>query len=227
MSDDDKKEVQPVDPELTRYPELAQKGFEEDEIRTLTRWIDQGKPGLAKSKAERMGDIYLLGYSCQEINKWFPEYPLEVLLFARAQYNWDELRAKYRQQVQQNTLAAATATRLESIRFLSELISATHLKWRKDILAYIANPDGNKPPECLPSGIYQYGQAMGLLKDLVTPDGGGGSKGGDANPSGPTPLVSVTVKSGDKDKPDVVIESSSQEDIRKALLAESGIDDDK
>lgn len=204
--------------ELTKYPDLSEKGFDEEEILTLTKWLDEGKPGLSKFRAERMGDIFILGYSCKEINKWFPEYPIEVLLFARAHYEWDKLRSEYLMEVQKNTLEAALATRMESIKFLSELMSATHLKWRKQILDYIANPERTKPPECLPNGIYQYGQAMSLLKDLVTPPSQKGPAGKEIG-SGATPLVSIKIQNG-RDKPDVIIQNSTQEDIKKALIEE-------
>lgn len=204
-----------------KYPELLEKGFTDEELEALTKWIDAGKPGLAKSRADRMGEIYLLGYSCQDLHKWFPEYPLETLLFARAQYDWDRLREEYKKNIQAQTLNVAMQSRLESIRFLSEVVAATHVKWRQQIMTYLANPEREKPPDCLPKGIQSYGTAVNLLKDLVTPPV---EKKGAQSPENASPLVSVTVKSGDK--PEVVIENSTQEEIRRQLMNEAGIDGD-
>ena len=208
---------------VEKYPELKEKGLNEDEIKTLSLWIDQGKPGLAQSRAEGFGDLYVMGYSCREIHKMFPQYPYESILFARAQYNWDELRQKYREQVQSDIAFKAASAKAESIKFLSELISATHVKWRKEILTYIANPDREKPPKCLPDSIHQYGSVVSLLQELIQPSGPGRPNKDGQQPMGATPLVSVTVKSG-SDKPDVVVSGNVQDIVKEALLAETSQD---
>lgn len=204
-----------------KYPELKEKGLDEEELKMLTAWIDQGKPGLSRVRAERFGEIYLLGYSCQEIHRMFPEYPLESLLFARAQYDWDTLRERYRKTVQDNTLEKAVIARLESVKFLSELIAATHVKWRKEIMTYLMNPDKEKAPDCLPKSVMGYGQVINILQTLTQPPAQRGAGGANQAPVGAVPLVSVTVKN-DNGKPDVVVTSASQSDIRDALLAEVG-----
>lgn len=207
-----------------KYPELSQKGLDEEEIKMLTTWIDQGKPGLSKIRAERFGDIYILGYSCKDINKMFPEYPLETLLFARAQYDWDKLRAEYRARVSSQTLEMAITSRLDSIKFLTEMVSATHIKWRKEIMNYIANPDKVKPPDCLPKSIQGYSQVISTLQALVSPgsskSGSGGGPNAATQNTTASPLVSVTVKTDKHSNTDVTISNSAQDAVKEALLAE-------
>lgn len=192
--------------------ELVQKGLTEDEAKALSKWIEDGKPGVSKHKAERLGEIYCLGYSCREITRWFPEFPYEIILWSRVYYKWDELRDQYRNQVQKEVLQAALNTRIDAIRFLSDIISASHLKWRKEILAYLADPEKHeKPPKILPDNIYNYSQIVNQLKELMEPPAG--KKGEELSTS---PLVSVTVNSESK-KPDIVVQNASPEDIKKAL----------
>jgi hypothetical protein len=196
---------------LNSVTEYEAKGLTKSETEILTKWIEDGKPGLSKYKAERLGEIYCLGYTCQDIKKWFPEYPLEVLLWARIQYNWDETRNQYRKVVQQETLNAALAARMESIRFLSDVISATHTKHRKAILAYIADPDHNEAPgKIVPDNIHSYGYLISLLKEITTPNQ-------DKNMTDKAiPLVTVNVNN--KDQPSVVVSQADQNDIKKALM---------
>jgi|GEM_PF-5257285 len=212
--------------EIVKYPELAEKGLNEEEVALLTNWLENGKPGLSKLRADRFGEIYLLGYTCQEIHKMFPEYSLEMLLFARAHYDWDKLRDAYRKEIQNNTLEKALTARLESIKFLSELVAATHIKWRKEIMTYIANPEKEKAPDCIPKSVMGYGQVVNILQTLMAPPGSNGkgsSNQGQAVGSG-VPLVSVTVQSNGNGGNEVVISDATQQEIKAALLAEVGQD---
>lgn len=200
--------------ELDGVPALVKKGLSADEAKLLAKWIEEGKPGLVGTKAERMGEIYCLGYSCQEMQKWFPEYPLEILLWARVHYKWDETRDRYRTVVQQETLNHALAARLESLRFLSDVLSATHVKLRREMLLYIADPDNNKPPQFLPNNIHTYGFLISTLKDIMAGAANIGTKDDDKN----IPLVTVNVNQNEK--PEIIISHTNQEDIRKALMDE-------
>lgn len=200
----------------TNLPALIKKGLSEEEAKQLNKWIEAGKPGIAKHRAERLGEVYCLGYSCQELQKWFPDYPIEVLLWARLQYNWDELRVKYRNVVQAETLNAALAARMESIRFLSDALTATHIKWRREILAYITDPDKfEKPPTILPNNLHTYGFLISILKDITAPFNTEG-KSDDKS----VQLVSVTVNNGKEEKPAIVVKKATQDDIKNALMDE-------
>lgn len=193
--------------------DLTQKGLTEDEAKVLAQWVEDGKPGVSKYKAERLGEIYCLGYSCKEISRWFPEFPYEIILWSRVYYKWDQLRDQYRNQVQQEIVRAALSTRLEAVRFLSDIITASHVKWRKEILSYLADPDKfEKPPKILPDNIYNYSQIVNQLKELTDPPAG--KKGEDLTT---TPLVSVSINNSESKKADIVVQNATPEDIKKAL----------
>lgn len=225
MSDEETKQIEPY---YGKYPKMKELGFSRDDAKTLAKWIDEGKPGLAKSKAETMGQIYLMGYSCKEIHKWFPEYPLELLLYARYQYDWDLLRHEYNNRVMTDIVQSAVNSRKDSIQLISDIMTATHTKWRKELMEYLTDPEGNKPPEFLPKNLDQYGKISSLLQSLVEPPvrqkpGPQGHASKDGTPT--TPLVSVTVKNGNEK--DVVITDSAQEQIKKRLLEETGMEDNE
>jgi hypothetical protein len=197
---------------LSSTKELIKKGLTDEEAKVLAKWIEEGKPGLTKYKAEHLGEVYCLGYSCQDMLRWFPEYPLAVLLYARVTYNWDATREQYRKVVQQETLNAAVAARMESIRFLADVITATHIKYRKEILAFIADPDNHEPPKkIIPDNIHSYGFMLNILKEVSAPSQ-------DKNMTDKAvPLVTVNVG----EKQEVVLTQASQDDIKKALMAEN------
>lgn len=198
--------------ELTVYTE---KGFTEEEAKILKRWIDQGKPGLSKFRADKFAEIYMLGYSCQDIHKWFDEYPLETILWARYYYNWDQLRHEYKQTRTQQVLETALGAQAEGLRFLTEVMHATHYRWRKELLEYLANPDTKKPPECLPNSLSQYGNLTDLMREIMGMSPDKGKSGKNDGPS--SPLVSINV--GDKKE---VITVAGPEDVKRAIMEDIG-----
>jgi hypothetical protein len=174
---------------------LVASGLTEPEAKELAAWVDAGKPGLSKHRAESFGSVYALGYSCQDLHKWFPEIPLAILLYARVYYGWDKIRAEYRAAVQNQLLESALTTKLESVRFVTELLNATHVRYRQQIMDFLANPKGAKPPEIMPDSLHQYGQLTALMRELlesISP--GEKKKPGDEKEA--APLVSVTVGAG-------------------------------
>jgi len=142
-------------------------------------------------------------------------------LFARYQHDWDLLRTEYNNRVMKDASGSADASRNESIRFVSDIMTATHMKWRKQLAEYLADPDNIEPPNFLPKNMDQYGRISTLLQNIITPPlrGKPGPQQGAVNAQGlpATPLVSVTVKSNGG-KPDIVITDSAQDEIKKKLM---------
>jgi hypothetical protein len=197
---------------------LTEKGLNEEESKSLMLWIEKGKIGLSKFKAEKFGEIYLMGYTCKEISEMFPEYPYETILWARVQHDWDAMKARYLHEVQEKTLEAAMQARVESIRFLSDVLRATHAKWKKAILDYIVHPERDKPPEFLPKNIYNYKELITVLDQLMNPEKG---KGNDLDPAQlASALFSVTINNGGESttvRPKTVIDTG---DVKQALKLE-------
>lgn len=189
-----------------------EKGLTEKEAELVTNWLDRGRPGIGKLKAEQLLSIYVLGYSCDDLNKEFPEYELPMLLWARIQYAWDDAREKYRKGVTAQVVESAIAAKAESIRFITDVMSATHVAWRKDILKYLAAPDREEKPKCLPNSLHQYGALVQLLDDMMSPKTPASAPGDSGDPLS-SPLVSINVNTNG-DRPTIDITPS---DVKEAL----------
>lgn len=192
-------------------------GLTEEESKIVADWVEKGRPGISNIKADQLLSIYLLGYSCNEINKEFPEYSLPAILWCKAKFEWDKRKQEYNLAIQDAITKHAANVRSDAIRFMGELISATHIKWRKDILKYLAAPDREKAPACLPSSLNEYGKLVSLLDEIMNPAGKiknlPGNKAG--IPEG-TPLVNVNINNGSEPKPVVI----DQDAVKNALVLE-------
>lgn len=177
-------------PESKTQIEIYQEnGLTEKEARVLAKYVEDGKPGLAKVRSDSMKTIYALGYSCEEIHEMFPEYPLGLILHARMTHEWDKTKvdlSKKLDKIKENVIVS----KLESVQFLTEMLKAVHVKHRQEILRFLANPEREEPPKVLPNSLHGYQQILSLLDEVMGNNQKKDSKSGDVSSS---PLVSVTI----------------------------------
>jgi len=203
--------------ELTPYVE---KGLSVEEATKLAKWIENGKHGLSKYRGDQFSEVYMLGYSCEEIQSWIPDYPIEVLLWARYYYEWDRLREEFKHAHINGAVERALSVRADGLRFVTELLHATHIKWRKELVAYLANPDSVKPPECLPNSLSQYGNLTEMLREMLgigpVPKAGSVKE----KEAGASPLVSIHMSQQDGKKADIVVQSGLPlvSDVKDAIM---------
>lgn len=184
-------------------------GLDLSEARLVLAWVEEGKPGLAQAKAEQLLTIYLNGYSCQDIQRQFPEYPLPLILWARAVYQWDEAREKYRKNLVEQVSQTALVGVAESLRFMTDLLSATHVKIKKEIMTYLADPDNQPAPSLVPINIREYAVLHNTLRETITPVGKGKEAGVEGIPS-----LNINIKTAENKRPEVEIEPF---DVKEAL----------
>lgn len=143
------------------------KGLTEAESSLVQKWVEKGRPGISNIKADHLLSIYLMGYTCYDINKEFPEYSLESILWAKAKFDWEQKKSDYQKSIAQSVVTQAATAKAESIRFISDILQATHIKWKKDIMRYLAAPDREKAPACLPNSMNEYGKLLNLLDSTI------------------------------------------------------------
>jgi hypothetical protein len=197
-------------------------GLSDTEAFLVKEWVDKGRPGISNVKADQLLSIYLLGYNCYEINKEFPEYPLPAVLWCRAKFDWDKRREEYNLAIQDAIAKHAVNVRSDAIRFMGELIAATHIKWRKDILKYLAAPDREKAPACLPGNLNEYGTRVSLLDEIMNPAGKiKNLPGAQAGVPEGTPLVSVNINNSSNEPRPVIVD---QDAVKSSLILEMNKD---
>ena len=187
--------------ENTQLSKYEPKGLSPEDSNRLEKWVESGKPGLIKYKAEHLGQIYALGYSTEEIHRWFPEYPYEVILWGKVYYSWDDLREKYRTATTDKAIEQAATSKTEAIRLLADTLSATHISWRRQLMDYLSDPKKNPIPPFLPKSLTGYHQLLTMLNEQTAPPEG-------SIPTTPT-MVQVNV-GGEKS---VEVRSANAKDI--------------
>lgn len=196
------------------------KGLTEEESRQLIKYNENGRPGVAKLKVDALQALYNVGYTCSEINEQFPEYPLGAILLARVQQNWDDKRNEYRKSLEKEIVGSIKNARVESVKMVADLIAATNIHWKAELMRFLANPSKEKAPEFLPKNMHQYGNLASLLKDLTEVNDK--TKEETSAISGGLPTIIINNNSNSA-KPDVEI--SYGQKVKQALMNQNKKDE--
>lgn len=191
------------------------KGLTEEEANSLVRYNNAGRPGVSKINVDALQTLFNVGYTCHEIHAQFPEYPIGAILLARVQNNWDKQKDEYRKSLELEIVGAVKNARVESVKMIADLIAATNVSWKNQLMKYLANPDKEKAPEFLPKSMSQYGSLATLLKELTEVDAKNNKEGPAGGNGGGLPTIIInnntSGKSGD------IIEVSYQDKVKAAL----------
>lgn len=151
---------------------LVEKGLTETEAALVIDFKERGLPGVSQLRADHLKGLYRMGYSCQDIAAQFPEYKLDLLLYARVKFDWDKDRQEYlsalASHVQPQNAGVAMA---EALRFMKDIQNATHVRYRQEIMRYMANPERETPPDFLPKTLHGYSNLVAAMQEIIAPKG--------------------------------------------------------
>lgn len=100
----------------------------EEEYESVKKYLESGGKRLSTETATSFFSMYLNGYDTKEIFRLNKAFPYESILIAKVTGNWDKEKEDYLSKLQENIKEKLIKAQLESINFLSDLLSATHKK---------------------------------------------------------------------------------------------------
>lgn len=100
----------------------------DEENGLIKKYLESGGKRLSTETAASFFSMYLNGYDIKEIHRLNKAFPYEAILIARVSNDWDKEKDDYLSKLQENIKEKLLKSQLESINFLSDLLSATHKK---------------------------------------------------------------------------------------------------
>lgn len=196
------------------------RGLTEVEAKDVDNFVTRGKPGFSEERSDKIKTLYMTGQTCQQIADMFPEYQLDMILYARWKFDWDgQIREK------RAMTPAALAMALENIKaditiMTISQIQATIISKQKELNKYMLDPEREKLPESIAKSNRELTELIQRLKELTAPPE---IKGKPGELSAATPLVSVNINTS-KGKPDIEVkqEPSAKDVLMGKLKKKNG-----
>jgi hypothetical protein len=111
----------------------------EEENEAVKKYLESGGKKLSTETAASFFSMYLNGYDTKEIFRLNKAFPYESILIAKVTGDWDKEKEDYLNKLQENIKEKLLKAQLESINFLSDLLSATHKKHGDKIKKFLTS----------------------------------------------------------------------------------------
>lgn len=144
--------------------------FSERELELIKHTRETGMKAIAPSLSSQMFQLFLEGYSCAEIAKMNPPFGEGDILICREKFNWDKEKDLYIMELQNRVKDKLLKTKLESLDFLTNTLSASHKYYNQKMLKYIQTGKEDDKPENLIAGPKAYKDIVESITKLTGED---------------------------------------------------------
>lgn len=145
-------------------------GLTDLEIREATKWLRKHKTRgiIPKEHSSQLFELFMLGYSTNEIHNRFPEWPFGQICLTIALRGWVKERAIASATIQDQIRSRVIRSVIEQVEFLTTMMSVANAEHFEQMKRYIADPKNNPPPKMKIESIKEYKEVSEALHKLVT-----------------------------------------------------------
>jgi hypothetical protein len=144
-------------------------GLTFDQIREAEKYLKQYKTAGAMSKQEALPlyELYLLGYSMEDLNKKFPQYPIGKIALTAALNGWQKDREKLASSVYDRIRARIVRSTVEQVEFLTDMVSVSTAENVEEMRKYLQDPTKIPPPSMRIKSLKEYSQVIEMLAKVA------------------------------------------------------------
>lgn len=122
-------------------PESPEARLDAREAYALQAFRASGSPTIAPTLNAKLFALFLNGKNCEEIRRLNPQLTLGQIVDARVHGRWDQLADEHLGQLLRTTAARVQQVTLESVHFLSDVLSGAHKEHADSVARYLQTGD--------------------------------------------------------------------------------------
>lgn len=144
-------------------------GLSFDQIKEAEKYLRQHKTAGAISKQEAIPvyELFLLGYSLEDLNRRFPQHPVGKLALTAALNNWCKDKEKLANSVYDRIKARIIRSTVEQVEFLTDMVSVSAVENTEEMRKYLNDPSKTPPPQMRIKNIKEYQQVIEMLAKVT------------------------------------------------------------
>ncbi len=144
-------------------------GLNFDQIREAEKYLKQHKTAGAMGKQEAMPlyELFLLGYSLEDLGRRFPQYSLGKIALTAALNGWVKDREKLANSVYDRIRARIVRSTVEQVEFLTDMVSISTTENMEEMRKYLHDPSKSPPPSMRIKSLKEYQQVIEMLAKVA------------------------------------------------------------
>ncbi len=144
-------------------------GLTGEQIQEAERYLRQHKTAGSINKQDAMPvyELFLLGYSFDDLNAKFPQYSRPKITLTAALNGWIKDREKLANSVYDRIRARIIKSTIEQVEFLTDMVSVSTVENTEDMKKYLKDPSNNAPPSMRIKNLKEYQQVLDMLSKVT------------------------------------------------------------
>jgi hypothetical protein len=144
-------------------------GLTADQIKEAEKYLKKNKLSsiLNKQEAAPLYEMFILGYSFEDIHSNFKNIPVARIILTAAVYGWVKDRETLANSIYDRVKTRMIKSTVEQVEFLTDLIAISTKENTEAIKKYLQDPVNNKPPEMRIESLKDYKQVVEMLASIA------------------------------------------------------------
>lgn len=144
-------------------------GLSFDQVREAEKYLRQHKTAGAMGKQEAMPvyELFLLGYSLEDLSRKFPQYSLGKITLTAALNGWVKDREKLANSIYDRIRARIVKSTVEQVEFLTDMVSVSTTENMEEMRKYLQDPSKAPPPQMRIKSLKEYQQVIEMLAKVA------------------------------------------------------------
>lgn len=144
-------------------------GLTGDQIVEAEKYLRQYKTAGAINKQEAIPiyEMYLLGYSFDELAAKFPKYSRSKITLTAALHGWAKDRDKLASSIYDRIKTRIVRSTVEQVEFLTDMISVSSVENSEEMRKYLEDPKKNPLPAMRIKSFKEYQQVIEMLSKVT------------------------------------------------------------
>lgn len=144
-------------------------GLTQEEIELAEKYLRRHKTAgaLRDSDAMMLYELFMIGTSFKDMQLQYPQFSIAQIILTSALRKWGMDRDRMMSSLKDRVKAKVVKSVVESVDFLTSMLSVATAEHMEQMRRYIIDPDHNPKPQLRIQSIKEYKEILDSLQKLV------------------------------------------------------------
>ncbi len=144
-------------------------GLTPDQVKEAEKCFNKSPADFINAQeAIPLYEMFIIGYSFEEIQKHYPQFPLGRIILTASMNHWVKDRETLANSIYDRVKARLIKSTVEQVEFLTDLISVSATENSEEVRKYLADPINNQKPEMRIESLKEYKQVVDMLTSITS-----------------------------------------------------------
>lgn len=144
-------------------------GLTGEQIAEIERYLRQptASGAIDKQEASPIYELFLIGYSTEELAARFPQYSKSRILYTAAAGGWVKDKERLASSIYDRIRARIIRSTVEQVEFLTDMITVSSVENADEIRKFLDDPKNNPLPNMRIKNFKEYQQVIDTLAKVT------------------------------------------------------------